>query len=238
MLDQTPGTLTASSAIIVDASSKINNINVGNITITGSTNTVSSTDTNGNIVLTPNGTGKLVLNNPYINGTVDTLAEYIYDTVGGAITAGNGISITNSDAGNTSTVAIDTAVTVDKNTAQTLTNKTLTLPTFGGTGVTFNGSTSGTTTVLATAAAGTTVLTLPAATDTLVGKATTDTLTNKTLSSAVITGTVTAGGNVGTAGYVLSSTGTGVQWVAQSGGSGGSGGGLSVDETIIYSMIF
>jgi hypothetical protein len=52
----------------------------------------------------------------------------------------------------------------------------------------FSGSTSGTTTVQATAVAGTTTLTLPAATDTLVGKATTDTLTNKTLTSPTITG--------------------------------------------------
>ena len=50
----------------------------------------------------------------------------------------------------------------------------------------FSGSTSGTTTVQATAIAGTTTLTLPAATDTLVGKATTDTLTNKTLTSPTI----------------------------------------------------
>ena len=127
MLDHTPGTLTASSAILVDANSKINNLNVGNITITGSTNTVSSTDTNGNIVLTPNGTGKLVLNNPYINGTSDTLAEYIYDTVGGAVTQGNGITVTPSDGSNTTTISIDTAVTVDLNTAQTLTNKTINL---------------------------------------------------------------------------------------------------------------
>jgi len=52
----------------------------------------------------------------------------------------------------------------------------------------FSGSTSGTTTVQATAVAGTNTLTLPAATDTLVGKATTDTLTNKTLTSPVING--------------------------------------------------
>ena len=52
----------------------------------------------------------------------------------------------------------------------------------------FSGSTSGTTTVQATAIAGTTTLTLPAATDTLVGKATTDILTNKTLTSPVING--------------------------------------------------
>jgi len=47
------------------------------------------------------------------------------------------------------------------------------------------GSSSGTTTVNATAAASGT-LTLPAATDTLVGKATTDTLTNKTLTAALV----------------------------------------------------
>ena len=60
----------------------------------------------------------------------------------------------------------------------------------------FSGSTSGTTTLQATAVAGTTTITLPAATDTLVGKATTDTLTNKTLTAPVIstisnTGTIT-----------------------------------------------
>jgi hypothetical protein len=59
-----------------------------------------------------------------------------------------------------------------------------------------SGSTSGTTTLQATAVAGNTTITLPAATDTLVGKATTDTLTNKTLTSPVIstisnTGTLT-----------------------------------------------
>jgi hypothetical protein len=51
----------------------------------------------------------------------------------------------------------------------------------------FGGSTSGTTTVQATAVAGTNTLTLPATTsDTLVGKATTDTLTNKTLTAPTI----------------------------------------------------
>lgn len=67
-----------------------------------------------------------------------------------------------------------------------------TLPTFGGTGVRFSGSTSGTTTVLATATAGTTTLTLPAATDTLVGKATTDTFTNKRITPRVSTTTSSA----------------------------------------------
>jgi len=78
--------------------------NTGSITI--------EDNVNGNITLSPNGTGKTVLNNPYINGTTDTLAEFIYDTVGGAVTSGTGITVTNSDAGNSSTINItNTAVT-------------------------------------------------------------------------------------------------------------------------------
>jgi hypothetical protein len=67
----------------------------------------------------------------------------------------------------------------------------------------FSGSTSGTTTVQATAVAGSTTLTLPAATDTLVGLATSDTLTNKILTSPTIntatiaTPTITGGTNTG-----------------------------------------
>jgi hypothetical protein len=110
MLDHVAGTLTASSALIVDSSSKLDNLKVDNLDLNG--NTISSTDTDGNISLTPNGTGKLVLNNPYINGTTDTLAEYIFDTVGGAVTAGTGITVTPSDVGNTTTISItNTAVT-------------------------------------------------------------------------------------------------------------------------------
>ena len=50
---------------------------------------------------------------------------------------------------------------------------------------TFSGSSSGSTTLAASATASGT-LTLPATTDTLVGKATTDTLTNKTLTAPII----------------------------------------------------
>ena len=77
-----------------------------------------------------------------------------------------------------------------------------------------SGSTSGTTTLQATAVAGTTTITLPAATDTLVGKATTDTLTNKTLTaptlaSANITTALTLTGASGTNGQYLTSAGSG-----------------------------
>ena len=74
---------------------------------------------------------------------------------------GNGITA------NADELVIDTAITVDKTTAQTLTNKTLTAP------------------VIATIS-NTGTITLPTSTDTLVGKATTDTLTNKTLTSPVL----------------------------------------------------
>lgn len=67
---------------------------------------------NGDITLAPNGTGKTVLNNVFINGTSDTLAEFIYDTVGGATTGGTGITVTNNDGSNTSTINItNTTVT-------------------------------------------------------------------------------------------------------------------------------
>lgn len=48
----------------------------------------------------------------------------------------------------------------------------------------------------------------------------TQTLTNKTLSAGTLTGTLTAGGGVGTTGQVLQSTGTGVQWATASSASG------------------
>ena len=58
----------------------------------------------------------------------------------------------------------------------------------------FQGSTSGNTTLKATAIAGTTELTLPAVTDTLATLAGTEELTNKTLNAAVGKGTWTASG--------------------------------------------
>jgi hypothetical protein len=191
LLDHTRGTLTASSALITDSNSKLDNLKVDNLDLNG--NTLSVTNSNGNLTLAANGTGFIdistgvvkiastavatgsntgalqvaggasiegalyiqgavasagsasftsINNTPVGNSTAstgafttlaasstltvtgaatfnggvnigaDTLAEYIYDTVGGAVTGGTGITITNSDVGNTSTVSIsNTTVT-------------------------------------------------------------------------------------------------------------------------------
>lgn len=69
MLDHVAGTLTASSAIVVDASSKIDVLNVDNITING--NTISSTNTDGNIVLDPNGAGIIDASTSLISNVTD-----------------------------------------------------------------------------------------------------------------------------------------------------------------------
>lgn len=88
MLDHAAGTLTASSAIITDASNKIDNLKVDNIDING--NTISSTDTNGNIVLDPNGTGSVNVSSAKITSlatpTADTDAstkKYVDDQFAG-----------------------------------------------------------------------------------------------------------------------------------------------------------
>jgi hypothetical protein len=79
-----------------------------------------------------------------------------------SVTAGTGLS--GGGSSGAVTLSIDTAVTVDLSTAQTLTNKTLTAP-------------------IISTISNTGTLTLPTSTDTLVGRATPDTLTYKSLTS-------------------------------------------------------
>ena len=55
MLDHAQGTLTASSAILTDSSSKLDNLKVDNIDLNG--NAITTTNTNGDLDITPHGTG-------------------------------------------------------------------------------------------------------------------------------------------------------------------------------------
>jgi len=59
LLDHTAGTVTAGSALIVDGDSKLDVLNVDNLTFNG--NSITTTNPNGNLNLTPNGTGNIVL---------------------------------------------------------------------------------------------------------------------------------------------------------------------------------
>jgi hypothetical protein len=112
MLDQSPGTLTAISAIVVDSNSKIDNLKVDNLDLNG--NTISSTDLNGNILITPNGTGKLVLTNPYIGDTSTTLLEYIQDATGGQLSSSNtSIDIPYNDTTGGTNLALNTEYAQD-----------------------------------------------------------------------------------------------------------------------------
>ena len=56
----TGGVVTASKALVVDASSKLDVLNVDNVTI--NLNTISTTDTNGDLIVAPNGTGDVDFN--------------------------------------------------------------------------------------------------------------------------------------------------------------------------------
>jgi hypothetical protein len=214
----TAGTLTTnqSSIPVLSATGTIDTWKVGNTQLTG--NTLSSTDTNGNINITPNGTGKLVLNNPYINGTTDTLAEYIYDLVGGAVTGTSGqIVVTNSDGSNTSTISLATTAvtagsygsssaiptfTVDaygRLTAAGTASLATSLNIAGDTGtdsvalltdtITFVGGTGITSAVTAVGTATSVTFDIDSSVVTLTG---TQTLTNKTLTSPALTTPVIA----------------------------------------------
>ena len=64
MLDHSAGTLTASSAVLVDANSKIDQLKSGNMVVTGSSNTISTSS--GNLTIAP--TSNLVITH---GGTID-----------------------------------------------------------------------------------------------------------------------------------------------------------------------
>jgi len=154
MMDHTQGTLTADAAVLVDSSSKIDVWNVDNLTLNG--NTLSSTDTNGNINITPDGNGSVVidgLSHPQADGTAgqflktDGSGNLSFSAVpSGSFTlaadsgsndtfntsetltfaGGTGVDTTVSD--NQISIAIDSTVATLTG-SQTLTNKTLTSPT-------------------------------------------------------------------------------------------------------------
>ncbi len=115
MLDHEKGSLTPGSAIVTNDDNKINQLNVDNITING--NTISATNTNGELILAPSGDGNISVSSKRIvslatpispsdavtKAYVDNLVsqENIQDLTGAMISGGvqNGVTVTYDDVG-------------------------------------------------------------------------------------------------------------------------------------------
>ena len=192
--DHVAGTLTASSAIIVDSNKAIDELFIGNNASTGGTikfNEGTNNGTNFVALKSPNdvatshtitlpaaaGTngqflqvdGSGVLSFADVSATltfVDDSSTVITIPTSQSVKISGGTGLTSTASGSTITLDIDNTVATLTGT-QTLTNKTLTTP-------------------IISSISNTGTLTLPTSTDTLVGRETTDTLTNKTLTSPVI----------------------------------------------------
>lgn len=106
-LDHTAGVLTASSALIVDASKKLDELLVDNLSLNGST--LSTTNTNGDLTIAPNGTGKTIVSNLFIGDSATSIQEYIQDQTGGSLVEGFGIDLVYNDTAGTTTISAELA---------------------------------------------------------------------------------------------------------------------------------
>ena len=113
MLDHAKGTLTADSALIVDDNKKINELFVDNLKLDG--NTISATNTSGNVSIVPNGSGQAIVKNLVIDdgNNQRTIEEYVQDIAGGQVVGTTDvISVTYDDNAGTTTIdLVETGVT-------------------------------------------------------------------------------------------------------------------------------
>lgn len=94
------GVLTANSALLVDAEKKLDNLKVDNLDLNG--NTIISTDTNGDINITPNGTGSTRVKNLVADVSIVTnLTETRVPYVGTSSTLSDSANFTWSNSQNT-----------------------------------------------------------------------------------------------------------------------------------------
>ena len=109
-LSHAPGTLTANAAIVVDADSKIDQLNVDNLTLNG--NAITSTNANGNIEITPNGTGSIVLDGQSWPQADGSSGQYLRTNGAGQLSWAAIPSGTFTIAGNTGTDLFSTGETL------------------------------------------------------------------------------------------------------------------------------
>ena len=119
MLDHVHGTTTADSALITDSSSKISILNVDNLTLND--NTIASTNTNGDIILDPDGTGEVkVVDNTFLSFGDDKDAKIKYNEASTDQLEASGADwlftqTTQSTTKNTGAVIVDGGVGIEKN---------------------------------------------------------------------------------------------------------------------------
>jgi hypothetical protein len=101
LLDHERGILTASSALVVDGNKKLDELLVDNLSLNG--NTLSTTDLNGNLTLSPNGTGLVSIAGAFTLPRADGTAGYALITNGSGVVSWTQISTTLNIAGTTGT---------------------------------------------------------------------------------------------------------------------------------------
>jgi len=125
LLDHAPGSLQASSSLITNSSSALEQLKVDNLDLNG--NSITSTDTNGDINITPNGTGDVVIDGlkyPQADGSAnqflqtDGSGQLSFATVTSSFTLSDGSNTDTFNTGETLTFTAGegTDITVSNNT--------------------------------------------------------------------------------------------------------------------------
>lgn len=199
-------TVTLSGDVTGTANTTLTDLASGTITVatTIAANSVAlGTDTTGNYVATvaagtpgvETTSSGLTISAAAGEGTAATIAHADTSTLSGAQGTAGISSVTLDGFGHVTGVTTATYLTAEADTLATVTGRGATTSTassftggltVGGTGIVYNGSTSGSATVRATATAGTTTITLPATTGTVVTTGDTGTVT----STMILDGTI------------------------------------------------
>ena len=202
MLDHTAGTLTASSAIVVDANSKIDKLLTGNIRINNTANQIDTAS--GALILNP-ANGSLDVNAGTIELSSQATQFSIIDNSATALTIAEGsntyMSFITTNSGEKITTGKTLIVDGDGTTGNggvSIENRTIDLKNGGGNDsrIRFYCSSSNahfqTLQAAPHSSAASNTLLLPAAGTELISNTATQTMTNKSLTSPTLTGTTTA----------------------------------------------
>ena len=201
MLDHAAGTLTASSAIVVDSSSKIDKLLTGNMRINNTANQIDTTS--GNLILNP--TANLVIDSGTIDVSTSATQFSIMDNSATALTIAEGsntyMTFITTNSGEKITTGKTLVVDGDGTTGNggvSIENGTIDLKNGGGNDsrIRFYCSSSNahfqTLQAAPHSSAASNTLLLPAAGTELISNTATQTMTNKSLTAPTLTGTTTA----------------------------------------------